>query len=100
MLFVPVSEKVSLDELVVPEIVTLPPAFATEAVESIVTNSALPAWMMVRVLLSTPEAEKVAVVCLAVRPVLADALHDTVSLPLPLVLLGSTQEAYAISLSF
>lgn len=69
MLSVPVMEKVNLEELEVPEIVTDPPAFATDAVESMVTNSVFPAWMIVRVFDSTPEAEKVAVVVRDDRPV-------------------------------
>lgn len=100
MPFVPVKANVNFDELVVPEIVTDPPPFATDAVGSIVTNSALPACMMVRVFDSTPEAENIAVVCLAVRPVRTDPVHDTVSSPLPLVLLGVTHDAYAITLYF
>lgn len=97
MPFVPVRAKVSFDELDVPVMVRVPPALSTAAVaESKLTNSVLPDWMMVRVLLSTPDAAKVAVVCLASRPVCAEADHDTVSLPLPLVLLGLAHDAYAI----
>ena len=96
MLSVPVSENVNLDELEVPEIVTVPPVFATVAVLSKSTNSVLPAWIMVRVFDSTPEAEKVAVVVRELRPVCVEPVHDTVSLPLPLVLLGVAHDAYAI----
>ena len=68
--FVPVSEKVSLEELDVPVMVREPPDLATEAVElSKEANSVFPACMIVRVLDSTPDAEKVAVVCLEDRPV-------------------------------
>ena len=86
MPFVPVRAKVSLDELEVPVMVKVPPVLSTAAVaESKLTNSVLPDWIIVKVLLSTPDAAKVAVVCLASRPVCADADHDTVSFPLPLV---------------
>jgi hypothetical protein len=97
MLLFPVREKVSFDEFERPVIVTVPPFFETAAAESIVTNSALPAWMIVRTFVATPDAEKFAVVCLAVRPVLSEALQETVSFPLPLTLLGFThEESYAI----
>lgn len=97
MPFVPVRAKVSFDELEVPVIVKVPPALSTAAVaESKLTNSVLPDWIIVRVLLSTPDAAKVAVVCLASRPVWAVADQETVSFPLPLVLFGLAQEAYAI----
>lgn len=69
MLFVPVSEKVSLLELDVPETVTVPPDLPTAAESSRSTNSVFPAWMMVRVFDSTPDAEKVAVVVRELRPV-------------------------------
>ena len=97
MLSVPVSENVSLDEFEVPLMVTVPPVLATVAVSDMSTNSALPAWMMVSTLDSTPDAEKVAVVCLEDRPVCAEPVQETVSLPEPLVLLGSTHDAYAIT---
>ena len=101
MPFVPVRAKVNLDELEVPVMVKVPPDFPTAAVTSSkLTNSVLPDWIMVRVLLSTPDAAKVAVVCLASRPVCAEADQETVSLPLPLVLFGLAQLAYAIILSF
>ena len=45
----------------------------------------------------TPEAEKVAVVCREDLPVCACPVQDTVSSPLPCVLLGETHDAYAIS---
>lgn len=94
MPFVPVKAKVSLDELEVPVIVRVPPVFSTAAVaEEKLTKSVLPDWMMWRVLFSTLEAEKVASVSLCKRPVCSDALQDTVSLPLPLVLFGFTQDA-------
>ena len=98
MLSVPVSEKVSLLEFDVPEIVTDPPALATVAVASIDTNSDLPDCVIVSVFESTPDAEKVAVVVLELLPVCSDADHDTVSSPEPDVLLGVTQDAYAIIL--
>ena len=98
MPLVPVKEKVSFEEFALPVIVILPPDWGTEAVSSIMTNSALPAWIIVNVLLSTPEAEKVAVVCLGERPVWTDPVQETVSFPLPLVLLGLTHDAYAIFL--
>ena len=70
MPFVPVRANVSLDELDLPVMVRVPPVLSTAAVaESKLTNSVLPDWMIVRVLLSTPEAEKEAVVCRASRPV-------------------------------
>ena len=56
MPFVPVKVKVNLAEFDVPVIVRVPPSLPTAAASSISTNSVLPAWMMVRVLLSTPEA--------------------------------------------
>lgn len=97
MPFVPVRAKVSLDELEVPVMVKVPPVLSTAAVaESKLTNSVFPDWIIVKVLLSTPDAAKVAVVCLASRPVWADADHDTVSFPLPLVLFGLAHDAYAI----
>lgn len=96
ILSVPVSVNVSLEEFDVPEIVTEPPVFATVAVESIVTNSVFPDWVTERVFESTPEAENVAVVVLAVRPVCSEALNDTVSFPLPLVFDGFNHDAYAI----
>lgn len=96
MLSVPVMEKVSLEELDVPAIVTEPPLLDTDAVESMLTNSAKPAWMMVRVFDSTPDAEKVAVVVLELLPVWFAPVHDTVSFPLPLCLDGVTHDAYAI----
>lgn len=96
MPFVPVSEKVSFDELEVPDTVTVPPVFPTVAVSEMSTNSVLPDWMMVSVLLSTPDAEKVAVVVLEERPVCVEPVQDTVSLPLPLVLFGVAHDAYAI----
>ena len=95
--FVPVRAKVNLDELEVPVIVRVPPDFPTAAVvSSKLTNSVFPDWIIVKVLLSTPDAAKVAVVCLASRPVWAVADHDTVSFPLPLVLFGLAHDAYAI----
>jgi hypothetical protein len=100
MPFVPVNENVSSDEFDVPEIVRVPPVFATVPVSSISTNSVLPAWMMVSVFDSTPDAAKVAVVVREERPVCAEPLHDTVSFPLPCVLLGVTQLAYAIVFLF
>ena len=96
MLSVPVMEKVSFEELDVPVIVTEPPLLDTDAVESMLTNSARPAWMMVRVFDSTPDAEKVAVVVLDERPVWLEPVHDTVSFPLPLCFEGVTHDAYAI----
>lgn len=70
MPFVPVRAKVNLDELEVPVMVRVPPVLSTAAVaESKLTNSVLPDWIIVKVLLSTPDAAKVAVVCLASRPV-------------------------------
>lgn len=97
MPLVPVSENVSLELFDVPVIVRVPPLWATAAVSSMFTNSAAPAWLMVSVLLSTPDAEKVAVVERAVRPVWLLPVQATVSLPLPDVLLGVTHDAYAIS---
>ena len=93
MPFVPVKVKVNLEELDVPEMVTVPPALATDAVSSIATNSVFPACMMVRVLNSTPEAAKVAVVVREDRPVCAEPVQETVSFPFPLTLLGVTQDA-------
>jgi hypothetical protein len=89
-----------LDEFEVPEMVMVPPVLSTVAVSEMSTNSVLPAWMMVKVLLSTPEAAKVAVVVLESRPVCSDPVQETVSFPLPLTLLGFTQDAYAIVKSF
>ena len=101
MPFVPVKANVNLDELEVPVMVKVPPDFPTAAVvSSKLTNSVLPDWIIVKVLLYTPDAAKVAVVCLASRPVCADADHDTVSFPLPLVLFGLAHDAYAIVLLF
>ena len=90
MLSVPVSAKVSLLLFEVPDIVSVPPFFPTEAVSSMVANSAFADCMIVSVLLSTPEALNVADVCRATRPVCTAPSHDTVSLPLPLTLLGVT----------
>ena len=90
MLLLPVSENVSLLELLLPVMVSVPPLLLTEAVaESKLTNSVFPDWMIVSSGDGdTPDAEKVARVCLARRPVCSDADHDTVSFPLPLVLFG------------
>lgn len=93
---VPVSENVSFDEFDVPDIVTEPPVFATDAVAAIDTNSVFPDYVMVSVFDSTPDAENVAVVVLAVLPVYGVPVQETVSLPLPLVLLGVTHDAYDI----
>lgn len=93
MLFAPVKEKVSSLEFDTPDIVTVPPVFATEAAESILTNSALPDWMMVSVFGVTPEAENVAEVVRAFLPVCTDADHDMLSSPLPDVLLGIAHDA-------
>lgn len=41
----------------------------------------------------TPDAANVAFVCLGSRPVCAEADHETVSFPFPLVLFGFTQDA-------
>lgn len=96
ILSVPVSVNVSFDEFEYPDIVTLPPVLGTVAVESIVTNSDAPDCTIVRVFDSTPDAENVAVVVLAERPVCSEPVHETVSFPEPLVLLGVTHDAYAI----
>lgn len=101
ILSVPVSVNVSLDELEVPVMVTEPPVFATVAVAFVNdTNSDAPDCVMESVFDSTPDAENVAVVVRAVLPVCSVADHDTVSLPLPEVLLGVTHDAYAIVYSF
>ena len=100
MPFVPVRVKVSLVELEAPVMVRVPPALSTVAVaDEKLTNSVLPDWIIVKVLSSTFDAENFAVVVLCSRPVCSEALQETVSLPLPLVLLGEAQDAYAILLS-
>lgn len=91
------SENVSLLELLVPVMVTVPPAFVAVAVACMVVVSALPACTTVLATSSQLAAENVIVVERELRPVLL-ALADTltVSLPLPEVLLGVSHDEYAI----
>ena len=88
---------VSLDELDVPEMVTVPPAFVAVAVACIVVVSALPACTTVLTTSSQLGAENVMLVERELRPVLlAFADTFTVSFPEPLNLLGVSHEEYAI----
>lgn len=85
MLSVPLPNvKFNLEELLVPEIVTLPPALPADADDCIVMNSGLPAWFTVLGISSTPAALNVTIPVLAVRPVCGvDVLKSTVPLPEP-----------------
>lgn len=91
------SVNVSLLELEVPDIVTVPPAFVAVAVDDIVVVSGLPACTTVLATSEQFAAENVIEVERELRPVLL-ALADTltVSLPLPDNLLGVNQDEYAI----
>ena len=91
------SENVSLLELLVPVMVTVPPAFVAVAVACIVVVSALPACTTVLTTSSQLGAENVMLVERELRPVLlAFADTFTVSFPEPLNLLGVSHDEYAI----
>lgn len=90
---VPVPKlNVSLEELLVPVIVTVPPVLPEEAVDWMAEVSGLPCWRTVRSTSSQLAAFQVTVVEREFLPVLLDnADMLTVSFPLPLVFDGCNQ---------